>query len=291
MITEVFGTPGCGKSTLMASIVQINKRKRDKYYKRVGKSKLFNFLYVKNKIATNKLSSPRVQHKILHFKELKFIDKIKFRWLLMKCNISIMLFDLLYKKNFYDVIYCTDETMQDTVFVDYKDWGQFKPTWNSLFLGEEAGIGLDNRSYKDLSKFSKRFAAMHRHSGCDIFLVSQTVDIDKVYRQRAENLFHATKLGPFTILRRIVYQVDVDETTHTLMDMYKKLPFLNWAIELIGSLRRKNRYQKIRWKRSYIIYRPKWYKYFDSYVDNFDYPKPDPYLVWLDKQEQKEQIV
>lgn len=288
MITIIYGVPGCGKSTIMASMVQMNKRKKEKYYNRVSKSKLYKWLNSINVKHIDILSSRKMELMIKYYNRLRFKQKLKLRWTIFKCKLSMFIFDLFYKKNFYDVVYCTDETMQDTVFVDYKDWGRFKPTWNSLFLGEEAGIGaLDNHEWKKLDKLSKRFAAIHRHMGVSIVLVSQTCDISTAYRFRSEKIYHATKLGPFTFLRRITYKVDVNEA-HELVDMYDKVPVLNWILELLGSISRKRRFAKERWNYSYFIYRPAWYKYFDSYVDNFDYPDIDPYFEYLEQLEQKE---
>ena len=41
MIAIFFGPPGVGKSTLYACIAQLNKRKKEAYYERISKSKLY----------------------------------------------------------------------------------------------------------------------------------------------------------------------------------------------------------------------------------------------------------
>ncbi len=265
MITVGFGIPGCGKSTLMACITQLNKRKKDKYYEKIKHNSLYEALKPYQE------QDPPIKEE----------DGNQIQWIFafVKYYACVGLFNILFKKNFYDVIYCTDPTIQDTVYIDYKDLGCFKPTWNSLFILEEAGIGLDNRSYKELTKHSKRFAAMHRHAGADLFLVSQTVDVDKAYRQRAEVMHHITKLGPFTLLRRIVFRVDVDENTHQLIDGYFKIPTLKWIFEMFSTLKKRERYKKRRWEKSFVIYRPAWYSYFNSYIDDYDYPMEDPYIT------------
>ena len=121
-------------------------------------------------------------------------------------------------------------TILNTVPIEYKDVGTFRPTWNSLYVLEEAGIGIDSRQYKSLTTDSKRFAAMHGHQGVDVLVVSQTVDIDKAYRQRSQIMYIASKVGPFTLMRRITYSVDVDKTTRDLVDAYDKVNPLMYVV-------------------------------------------------------------
>lgn len=253
MIVTIFGKPGAGKSTIGAFFCVMNERKKNKYYKKVNKSKLYRF-------ASDHDDS--------------FYGKF--------------ILDFFYKKKFYDVVYSTDETFPYTVPITYEDLGKWKPTWNSCLLLEEAGIGLSNRESKKLSIYSKRLAAMHRHSNCDIFLISQTVDIDKVYRQRCQLMFLASKIGPFTFLRRITYGVDVDKNTHDLVDAYAKLPFFLYLLELLFCMKKKWRKNKFPFLRSRFIFRPAWYKYFDSFVDDFDYPMIAPDVqMRLDEEERQ----
>ena len=278
MMAIFFGPPGVGKSTLYAMIAQLNKRKKEAYYERISKSKLYA-----------KLEPLQIPLEHVELRTLNMKDKVIYLCKKTKNAIPIAVFNMLYSKNFFDVIYCTDETVQDTIFVDYADWGMFKPTPNCLFLGEEAGIGLDNRQWKGLSKYSKRFACIFRHQLASIALCSQTVDVDKAYKNRAELMFKIHKVGPFTVLRRIVYDTGVDDETHQLADKYYNITPFQWFMELLGSIKKKNRYKKIRWEKSFFIYRPFWYPYFDSYVDNYDYPMPDPYLVYLEQQEKQQE--
>ena len=257
MIITLFGKPGAGKSTVAAQFIQLNKRKKDKYEKKIAKSKLYKWT-------------------------MEHIDKWYGR----------LVYNRKFKKDFYDVIYSTDPTFQDTIEITYDMLGMFKPTPNSCIVCEEAGIGLSSRSYKTLSKESKRFAAMHRHCECDILLISQTVDIDKAYRQRSQLLFMIEKMFLFpeiTVLRRIVYQVDVDEQTHDLVDAYSKLKGLPFLIEILFFSGRKVKKMKLPFMRSRIFWRKPWYKYFDSFVDDFEYPMEDPYITYLKRKESEEQ--
>lgn len=240
-IYTIFGKPGAGKSTIFASTVQKNKRKKIKWEKKTDRSRIYRSLASKD-------------NKFCQF----LIDRV------------------LFPKNFYDVVYSTDSSILDTVPIDYSQLGRFRPTPNSLFLLEEAGLGIDSRQFKTLSKESKRFAAMHRHALCDILICSQSVDIDKCYRQRSDTMFVASKFGPFTFMRKIIFSIDVDDNTHDLVDGYYKTPFIFYIFELLISLRKKVRNAKLPFRRSRIIFRPAWYKYFNSYVDDYDYPEEDP---------------
>ena len=118
------------------------------------------------------------------------------------------------------------------------------------------------------------------------------MDIDKAYRQRSQILFMVQKSYLFpelTSLRRVVYSVDVDEQTHDLVDAYSKMKGIPYFIELLISvLSKKVRTAKFPFVRSRWVYRKKWYKYFDSFVDDFEYPMEDPYLTSLQKLNDEE---
>lgn len=246
MIIALFGKPRAGKTTIAAAVVQTNKRKKNKYYKRISKSKLY----------------PWVQsHKDTWYGRL--LDK------------------LLYSKSFYDVVYCTDETMQDTIHVTYEDLGKWKPYPNALLILEECGLGMSNRDFKNLSKYSKRLAAKHGHMGLDVILSSQSTDFDRCWKERAQINFIVSKLGPFTIMRKVTYSVDVNNETHKLDDMYEKIARFSYIFDLIGGVGKKHRLSKFPFLKSRIIIRRFWYKYFDSYEDVFDYPMEDPFLNYL----------
>ena len=98
MIVTIFGKPRAGKSTIVASIVETNRRKQVKYQKRISKSRLYKFLDARD--------------------EQKFFSFLKSR---------------LYSKNFYDVVYSTDPTILNTVPIEYKDVGSYIAYCQSLF--------------------------------------------------------------------------------------------------------------------------------------------------------------
>lgn len=164
---------------------------------------------------------------------------------------------------YYDYIYCTDETVQDTIFIDYKIVGFFKPYPNSLFLLDEIGIGLNNRNWAKMPEETKRFFALHRHLFCDVIACSQTVDCDISIRHRANKLWQMRKIGKWSILTPISFKIGVDNETHEITEIYKTPEKLK---VFLAFLLKKYRY----------IYQPTWYRYFDSFSDNMKYKLQSP---------------
>lgn len=158
----------------------------------------------------------------------------------------------------YDVIYCTDASIQDTITITYNELGTWKPTPNSLFILEEAGVGLNNRNFKSLTSDAANFFATHGHNHCDILWSSQTVDVDKKLKDRTHVMYLAHKLGGLTVLSPISFSVDVDNETHTLDDFYFKPIGIERIINLL-------------FRRTIIFRRKPWYKYFDSFNDYWNY--------------------
>lgn len=160
----------------------------------------------------------------------------------------------------YDEVYCTDETVAHTTLVSYTNLGKWKPARNSLLLLEEAGIGLDGRKFKLLSDDAAYLFALARHLGCDIIWSSQTVDVDKKLRQRTHKIYLIEKswIPGHSRLIPIEYAVDVDDATHKMDDMYTRprgfKVFVLWLL-----------------RRVKYIYRPFWYKCFDSFCDTKTY--------------------
>lgn len=243
MISILYGLPGCGKSTTLAFVIRCNDILKKRYEK--------------------KMNSPKADKLRKKLEKHPNSKRLKKKW------------DKFSAIDFYTTFYCTDETMQGTVHIDYKDLGKFRPKPNSCFLLEEAGVGLSSRDFAKLSNLSKRFACVHRHQKVDIILVSQSTDIDKAYRDRCDHVFHLIKMGQFTWIHRIAHKLTVDESTHDIVEGYY-LPTLFQSVkETLGSAIF-HRIEANPMRRSRIIYRPKLYPYFDSYEDVFDYPMEDP---------------
>lgn len=188
--------------------------------------------------------------------------KTTYSAMIVQKNHRSKLFKLRHKWAFwlhpYDVIYCTDPSIQNTITIDYSDLGKWRPTPNSLFILEEAGVGLNNRNFKSLTSDAANFFATHGHNHCDILWSSQTVDVDKKLKDRTHFIYLARKVGGFTVLSPITFSVDVDNETHSLDDFYFKARGIEKIINLL-------------FRRTIIFRRKPWYKYFDSFIDTWKY--------------------
>lgn len=135
---------------------------------------------------------------------------------------------------------------------------------SSVILIDEAGVCLSNReafNKNALMNDKKRlqYWKLVRHYKACIIMASQSwEDVDKKCRDLSNRYFYIKRsLFPcFTLVKPIFKCVDIDENTHQPSDFYKFDIFFNWM-----------------W-----VFRPKWYKYFDSYdcPPLPDYPDRDP---------------
>lgn len=170
----------------------------------------------------------------------------------------------------YDRIYCNEPTMKDTIYFPASDIGKYRLPHNSLFIIDEAGIELSNRNWKKQEWYVKNEAALSRHRGHDYLLLSQVVDIDIVWRQRCHSMAILNKRGSRTLVEHIKYKIDVDNEKHEVVEYYSKYD---------GLL---ERLLAIILRRIYSFNRKKYYKMFDSFVDNYPYPEdqtPAKYLI------------
>lgn len=149
--------------------------------------------------------------------------------------------------------------------VDYPGITLIKNTWigrfdlsNALILIDEATLFADSRDYKSFSQPYKQFFLLHRHYHCDIFLFTQQWDgVDKKIRVITDRVYYVTKNKLFfrswTKCMRIPYGIIIPDSKKSsgeklgeIIQGYSKPPFL---IRLF----------------SMRIYRPRYYKYFDSF--------------------------
>lgn len=165
----------------------------------------------------------------------------------------------------YTNIYCTDASMKGTTFISYENLGKWRPENGSAFILCEAGIGLNNRNWKALSEDAKELFAMHGHAKCDIYADSQTVDIDITLRERAEKFYSVRKIGrsQFSLLIPIKYDIDVNDISQKIEECYKRARGLKLVfLVLFGQVK--------------LMYRPLYYKYFDSWKWEKDFMFSEP---------------
>lgn len=141
--------------------------------------------------------------------------------------------------------------------LDFHDLGQYLIE-NALILIDEITLEADSRDFKKFNQQLKYFFVMHRHYSCDIIYFCQQYDgLDKKIRDLTKELWYVKKLGCFTLATRIYRILDIDDLTHDIVQGYR-FPGV-W--ENILSLLCPPAMPIRKW-----CYRPRWYKYFDSWT-------------------------
>lgn len=143
---------------------------------------------------------------------------------------------------------------------------------NSVLLLDECGISYDSRGFSDKNgmfkdKMRLQYWKLARHYGVTIWCASQGWDdIDKKIKTLSTNYIHIRKsiLPFFTLCRPIVKKCEIDEETHQPMDYFVITPFLRWR----------------------LLFRPAYYKYFDS----FDAPPLPEMPQRIEKIGEKEDV-
>ena len=140
-----------------------------------------------------------------------------------------------------------------------------------LFLIDEAMIVCGDRDHKNFGKEKLKEFMIHRHKDCDIILFSQEADgVDKKIRSITDRMFYVKKgllLGHWiSTIYRIPYDVmfpsDGDHVGDIIMG-YKKPP-------IIARLFARR------------LYRPRYYKYFDSWENDPLPPLPEKFQPYRD---------
>ena len=137
--------------------------------------------------------------------------------------------------------------------LEFKDLGTYQFE-DCLILLDEVSLEADSRDFKSFTQELRSFFALHRHYGCDIVWFTQAYDsMDKRIRDLTAELFFVKKIGSLTVARRITRMLDVDKESHQIVYGYR-LPTI-WDV-LIPLL----------WPNAFrLCWRPRWYKYFDSW--------------------------
>ncbi len=181
--------------------------------------------------------------------------------------------ELKRKKKRYDHV-LTNFYCEGCERVDYKDLGNYEIS-NSLILLDEITLDADSRNFKQFDQAHKQFFLLHRHYGCDVIYFTQQYDgVDKKIRDITSSLFFVKKLLWWSVSTRIYRTLDIQEQTKEIVQGYR---FPNIFERLFAS------------KVHEFCFRPKWYKYFDSW----ERPQGIPEYIFepwnLEKTEQKQE--
>lgn len=156
--------------------------------------------------------------------------------------------------------------VKDCVFPYYpsSELGKTALPAGSTYYLDEAGIDFNNRKFKTLPQETISYLKLHRHYHHDINIYSQSwEDMDITMRRLADRLYYLRKLGSFTLVRRVRKRVTIDKNTEQIIDGYKFTGIL-WRLvpKFLGGF-----------KSWYFVFRPKYYKYFNSF--SIENPLPE----------------
>lgn len=144
---------------------------------------------------------------------------------------------------------------------------------HSLILIDEATIECDSRNYKVWNKDKTQFFVLHGHYKCDIFLFTQIYNrVDKTIRDLTNDVYYMWKpflLGFwFTRYVRIPYGIDIPKKAQAGEDSNGEISMGYYQPSIIEKLF------------APYMFRPRYYKYFDSW-EAAELP-PIPEISWRD---------
>lgn len=155
-------------------------------------------------------------------------------------------------KHIYTNFYCSGAEQ-----INFEDLATFKIT-DSLILLDELAMDADNRKFKSFPDSIRDFFILHRHLGCDIIYATQSYEmVDLKIRQLTAQLWYMQKsvipfLNLFTSAKRVYRTIAINEHTSELTLGYR---FCNMLEAFFTS-----NYK--------FVFRPFYYKYFDSFDED-----------------------
>lgn len=151
----------------------------------------------------------------------------------------------------------------DKLSDEYKEIRLFQPTDigpytfppNSVCHIDEVGMIWDNREFKKFSTLVRDWFKLQRHYHCNVFLYSQTFDIDIKLRNLTDYMYMVKNFANFLsfahrINRKLVVVEPTGDSEGRIADGY----------ELVGIL-----FQLIGLKVLQFTFIPRWAKYFNSF--------------------------
>ena len=161
-------------------------------------------------------------------------------------------------KHVYTNFYC--KGCKQIAYNDLK----FYKVYDSLLIFDELTLDADNRKFKDFSDEHRDFFILHRHLGVDIIYFTQDYSkIDAKIRALTQELWYMSRtVVPFfrrwSSAKRIYRSITINEHTGDLIMGYR---FCNFFESLFTSNFK-------------LIYRPSWYKFFNSYDESILESRP-----------------
>lgn len=159
------------------------------------------------------------------------------------------------KKKQYKEIYTINIQIDGCKPIPWDYLKTYRPE-NSLILIDEITLEADNREFKTFPQEIKAFFMLHGHVHCDIIYVTQNYEnVDKKIRDLTYDLWYMEKsplpfFRNFTKAKRIYRKITINEQTSELKMGYRFGTFIEGLF--IGN--------------KMIVWRPKYYQYFDSWA-------------------------
>lgn len=86
--------------------------------------------------------------------------------------------------------------------IDAKDVGKFTPPHNSVLLLDESGILYDNRKFSSFTDEQRNFYKLQRHYKVEVWLASQSFDVDKKLRDLCDDMLLCSRVFPWLCVCR-----------------------------------------------------------------------------------------
>lgn len=151
--------------------------------------------------------------------------------------------------------------------IEFNDLGTYDIR-NALILIDEATLEVDNRDYKSFKQHTKQFFLLHRHYNCDLCLFTQQWDaIDKKIRVITDRVYYMYKRGLLrrwiTRMYRVPYGIIIPDPKKSDSE---KLG------EIIQGYCKPHFFVRLFSPR---LFRPFYYRFFDSWISPKLPPLPD----------------
>lgn len=179
------------------------------------------------------------------------------------------------KNRRYQNVYCNvGIAVPGVTFIDNSCIGKYDLR-NGLILIDEGTVFADSRDYKNFSKSLVEFFMMHRHYNLDIVIFTQGWDaLDKKIRVITDRVYYVfkTPLSAPWISKyyRIPYGIIIPDP--------KKNPGGEKLGDIVQGYCKPNFWVRLF---AHRVYRPRYYKYFDSWECKELPPLPDEYVPYV----------
>lgn len=180
-----------------------------------------------------------------------------------------LIYDFSYaRKRKYKNIYCNEYvTIPGVIHISNDDIGKYDIRDGAVFI-DEASLFADNRDFKNFGKNKLQYFVMHRHKNVDVYFFTQYYNgIDLKLRNLCNNVFYMYK--PLLTGHWVTkyYRINYGIMIPSKQDSQK-------MGEIVEGYSKPSILQRIFCHR---IWRPKYYKYFDSFKDWYLPPLPQGY--------------